>query len=146
MEAQIRSTMRSAMRKLLSDTLAKETLTDRDIGWIRSLCSELVARINSLTPNRPDLHAQLESQFDTDLIVQMLSNGAFERSDAMQATDAILGRIAMLCSPSQDKKVETLRSDAERGLHDIGELIFEAHALVDEIEDLAAAAKATLGI
>lgn len=140
MEAQIRSTMHSAMRDLLTDTLSKHSLTSHDIGWIRSLCNELVDRLNSLTLHRLDLHDRLRRQFDVELIIQMVVNDAFEGSDAVHASNAILGRIAILCAPSQDAKVACLQADVADGKCDIGRLILESHLLIDEIEELSKSA------
>ena len=68
------------MQLLLQKMFDKDKLND-DIDCIKRLCAEIIKRINNLTPQRIDLHENLESNIDIYLIPQMLEYSAMESSD-----------------------------------------------------------------
>ncbi len=136
---QIRDTMRVAMKDLLTDTFKKENLETKDLEWIKQLCVEIIQRINQLTPNRGDLHQQLESSIDVELIIQMLKHSAIEVSDFVQILNVTFGRLKLLCAPSQDIDIDNTKHKILQQptiAISIANYIFESNRIIDEIEDL----------
>jgi hypothetical protein len=141
MDQQIYRKMREAMLDLLNEMFSKTILEKADVDWIRRLCEELRDRINGLTPRRQDLQIAFSAQFDVDLIVQMVANNAFDDTEKKRVCDAIFERLRMLCAPSQDAHVESLHKDAYK-MH-LGQLLFDAHGVLDEIDRLSTLPPAT---
>ena len=136
---QIRDTMRVAMKDLLTDTFKKEKLETKDLAWIKELCIEIIQRINQLTPNRTDLHQQLESSIDVELIIQMLNHSAIEISDFVQILNVTFDRLKLLCAPSQDIDIDNTKNNILQQptlSESIVNYILESNRIIDEIEDL----------
>lgn len=136
LEAQIHTTMRAAMKKMISEVAAKEDMTDEDADWLAGLVQELVDRMNSLTPSRRDLHEQLATSCDVGLTRQMLRYHAADAKDGAALVGAICGRLRLLCAPAQDEAVRALEARAlEAPTLPLGlaELLHGADEVVTEI-------------
>ena len=109
MEDQIRNTFRKAMRDKVKETVSSKCSIE-DAKWICNLLIELVTRINSLTPSRKDLHAELNNLLDVELVEQMLVHGAADDSDLQPLCGLVLRRLGQLCAPVQDNDVNKLKN------------------------------------
>ena len=118
-------------------TTRKGRLDERDVEWVRGLLEEVRNRVLSLTPRRIDLHASFCEGFDVDLIVQMLQNDALEDTEFVKIGCFLLDRIGMLCAPSQDDEIRSLRYSLLSGSVDFPSLLLHFHSIVDEIESLS---------
>ena len=92
-------------RKKFMETLDMTSLDDNAIEWVREQCNFIKKRIEKLTPNRKDLRDSWNTQFDTDLFIQMFCNNAVDENDANTIVNIVFDRIQMLCAPSQDEAV-----------------------------------------
>jgi len=131
--------MRRAMMDLLKEmmTTRKGCLDEKDVEWARELLKEVRSRVLSLTPHRMDLHASFCDGFDVELIVQMLQHDAMEDTEFVKVGCFLLDRIGMLCAPSQDDEIRTLRYGLLSGSVDFPSLLFQFHSIADEIESLS---------
>ena len=140
LQMQIKETIFKAMQDLLEKNVNNDKLNAKDIDWLISLCSELKTRINKLTPSRKDLHTQLNSAVDVQLIKQMLENNAFETKDAIDLINFVFEhRLKKLCAPCQDEKVAEVHEkilNCENFGKQISYLIMESNIIIDEIEKL----------
>ncbi len=138
MEQQIKDTFYKAMSDMLNEAVQNEKMSEKDVKWLVDLYTELRDRINNLTPNRPDLHAELAMQMDIDLLKQMLLNSAFDAHDFEQMVDCVFSRLLMLCAPVQDSKIKELKMQIItcEFPHAISMLIFKVNEILDEICDL----------
>jgi hypothetical protein len=107
---QIEEAMRGVMYDMVATTVAKETLTEADADWLASLLAELRDRLNALTPNRPDFHAELARSLDVPLARQMLLHGAADESDVIRLVEVVHDRLKMMCAPVQDADVDDMRA------------------------------------
>ena len=127
--------MKKSFADLIQSTCSKSSLDEKDIEWIGSLCVELKTRINGLTPSRGDLHADLETKFDIELLKQMLRHNACEIDDVRPLVSTLQSRISMLCAPVQDQEVKKIFDEVSTS-NDMGSivktLIVELNAILDE--------------
>ena len=114
LEQQIKDQMKKSFADLIQSTFSKSSLDEKDIEWIGSLCVELKTRINGLTPSRGDLHADLETKFDIELLKQMLRHNACEIDDVRPLVSTLQSRISMLCAPVQDQEVKKYLTKCRR--------------------------------
>tara|TARA_B100001057_G_scaffold440033_1_gene473677 strand:+ start:287 stop:739 length:453 start_codon:yes stop_codon:yes gene_type:complete len=137
MEDQIKNTFRKAMRDKIKETVSSKCSIE-DAKWICSLLIELVSRINSLTPNRKDLHNELNSSVDIELVEQMLVHGAAEDSDLQPLCGLVLKRLGQLCAPVQDQDVNKMKEKVSEtsGAECLSVLLCEADLVLSEIEKL----------
>lgn len=144
LNAQIKATMRRAMRDLVSDVASKPQLTDDDARWLATLVCEVRDRLDALTPQRRDLHAALAACIDVELIRQMLLHAAADRSDVQMLTAAVFDRLQLLCAPSQDAGVRAARSACEAeptAPRVLAALLEHSDAILSEIEQLSREAR-----
>lgn len=130
--------MRRAMKDLLTETF-KRKLTPRDIEWVRRLLFELRDRVNDLTPNRPDLHAEFNAAFDVDLMMQMIEHDAMDAEEQQRYAKFLFDKLQASCAPCQDRRVQKAVEGAKG--KDMGWLIYEANAIIDDIELLSRATR-----
>lgn len=131
--------MRRAMKDILTETFKRE-LTATDKEWIRRLLFELRDRINGLTPNRTDLQTEFSAAFDVDLIMQMINHNVMDEAEQERYAKLLFDKLLASCAPAQDRRVHK----AMEGMKgkDMGWLIYEANAIIDDIELLARYQKA----
>ena len=127
--------MRRAMRDVLKETFKKPKLDAHDVDWIKRLLEELCQRVNALSGN-PKLAEEFNRAFDVQLMVQMLEHEAFDPEEQVRYADILFERLLKSCAPVQDRRVEQAQQRA-RGGKDMGWLICEANAIIDDIELLA---------
>ena len=139
MEERVKEAMRSSMMDLLRDmmTTRRGSLDEKDLKWLRSLLEEMRSRVLSLTPRRMDLHATFCNGFDVDLMVQMLSRDAMDDTEFAKMGCFLMDRLGLLCAPSQDEEVKLVRYKLLSGSLDFASLLFKAHSIIDEIENLS---------
>ena len=124
--------MRRAMRDVLKETFKKPKLDDKDIDWVKRLLEELRQRVNGLS-GHPELAAEFDKAFDVQLMVQMLEHEAFDREEQVRYAEILFQRLLKSCAPVQDRRIQQARELARDG-KDMGWLICEANAIIDDIE------------
>jgi len=146
LKSQIDSYMRKAMKDMIESTVT-ENMNEQQIDWTVQLLSELVNRINNLTPNRKDLQNALIRLIDIDLIKQMLEHDAIEKNDVIVLVTAVYDRLLMLCAPSQDEKIMTNREtclEQPTTAKMVGYLLSTCDELINEIHSLLTNFKSSL--
>lgn len=87
----------------------KHAIASKDFVYIVELIEEIINRLNNLTPNRPDLHTDLKSAVDLELIKQMLDHNAFGSNEFYQIVESFLQRIELIQAPIDKHKCDTVR-------------------------------------
>lgn len=142
MEAQIRSTLRRAMRDRVVRIVEAPASAD-DARWIVALLRELADRLRALTPRRVDLQGELD--VDEVLVEQMLRHGAADASDLAPFADAAVRRMGLLCAPVQDESVHELARDlanAASASEALALLLCRGDEIVGETERMVERARA----
>jgi len=110
LKRQVESNMKRAFFDLIETALSS---TPPDHEWIARLYAEMRDKLCSLTPNRPDLRAQVQQNLDVAAFADMVRHEAFEAADLRNLVSFVFGRLASLCAPARDRDVQQRRSDLE---------------------------------
>tara|TARA_A100001015_G_C14973621_1_gene706236 strand:+ start:72 stop:500 length:429 start_codon:yes stop_codon:yes gene_type:complete len=142
MEEIIKNTFRKAIREKIKETVSTNC-TIEDAKWICNLIIELVTRINNLTPRRKDLHNEINSSIDIELVQQMLVHGAADDSDLQPLCKLVMKRLGQLCAPVQDQDVAKIVEKVSKssGAECFSILLCEADSVLSEIERLCSTMK-----
>ena len=136
----IKEQLKENYDKAFKDALEQELNNDQ-FDWVCKLHREMVIRICSLIPNRPDIHNRIAEDMDPVIFRQMLENKAFNFESLGNLINYVFGWIKKLCSPFRDPEiqssVEGIYKMAQEG-GTIGKIvphfIFEVHHHIDNIE------------
>ena len=77
-----------------------EKLQNGDFEPLRVQLQEVVNKLKALTPNRADLHAQLDEAIDVDLIVQMASHDALDEPTFRRVANTLVDTLMSLQAPA----------------------------------------------
>lgn len=91
----------------------KLAIENGESKYLSEVLSEIIERLNSLIPNRKDLHQQLKQNVDVELIEQMIDNRAFDSKVLSDIIGSLLTRITLLSAPADKPKIERVRKDME---------------------------------
>lgn len=77
-----------------------EKLQNGDFDPLRVQLREVVDKLKALTPNRADLHAQLDEAIDVELIVQMASHNALDEPTFRRVANTLVDTLISLQAPA----------------------------------------------
>lgn len=77
-----------------------EKLQNGDFDPLRVQLQEVVNKLKALTPNRADLHTQLDEAIDVDFIVQMASHNALDETTFHRVADTLIDTLISLQAPA----------------------------------------------
>ena len=139
-EKQINEQMARAFLDNVIAIINKNEYTEEDILYIVSLYEELRERIADLTPNRNDLHKQLNESMDLDIFKNMLKYNALDDESIHNMILFVFQRLLSLEAPYRDvatlKQRDTLISNLGSGVDRgqvIGNFLLSSHVIIDGI-------------
>ena len=80
----------------------RDRLRRHDTAQLRAMLRELLDAIHALTPNRPDLHQELERAVDIDLLAQMVEHESMDTGHFVQTTRAVVDHLRRLVAPVRE--------------------------------------------
>ncbi|GBG33876.1 Hypothetical Protein FCC1311_100992 [Hondaea fermentalgiana] len=97
----VMDTAKDAMWRLIEEDMAR-----KDFRRLFALIDELKQVMASITPNRKDLHAQLDAALDLDLLGQMLEHNSAASWDLRPLTEFVVKYIRMLEAPARSEHTD----------------------------------------
>jgi len=82
-----------------------EEIERNDYSRLFIILDEIKTRLKALTPNRQDIHTDIDQNIDIDLYKQMISNGAFETEDFMKLIEYLVTKIKQYIAPVHDTEI-----------------------------------------
>tara|TARA_B110000971_G_scaffold146833_1_gene149974 strand:+ start:41 stop:1084 length:1044 start_codon:yes stop_codon:yes gene_type:complete len=112
----IKATLISNSEPIIDDsilTIAKkaywdiftEDLERDDYSRLFIILNEIRTRLKALTPNRHDIHIEIDESIDVELYKQMITNRVFEPSDFMKLVEYLVMKIKQYIAPVHDTEI-----------------------------------------
>ena len=127
-------------RQKIMDIVASKSPSTEDLEWLQTVCLELKRRVSLLTPNNRRMQEEWATEFDVDLFMQMLKNGALEGQDAQEVVQIMFRRLKLYCAPIQDEAIahaETTILEETDMSRKIAILVEVSSSIIADIEKLA---------
>lgn len=107
------------VRRAFWDAFVARLDDDRHTDQLQLLLDELRTKLKRLTPHRTDLHHDIDTAIDTQLLVQMVEHECMDITHFLRTTDFVVGHLRRTQAPARDEPNERWhrewRANVEKG-------------------------------
>ena len=107
------------VRRAFWDAFVARLDDDRHTDQLQLLLDELCTKLKRLTPHRTDLHHDIDTAIDTQLLVQMVEHECMDITHFLRTTDFVVGHLRRTQAPARDEPNERWyrewRANVEKG-------------------------------